>query len=236
VPASFPYFIPFPVFPFGTMGAVIAMRGAIRSRNALLDIGASGPLAGLAVAVPTLVWGLAHSEVKPNSLTNYVQEGQSLFYLLMKRLVVGPIPDGYDVFLHPTAFAAWGGLFLTMLNLLPWGQLDGGHIAYALLGPRHHSIARWFHRSLLVLFAYNLAQFVLPVLRGTSDLPLLLAVSNSTFWLVWFVVLTVIARFSGSPEHPPVEPGTLTRARKITGWLCLVIFLALFMPTPLSQF
>lgn len=236
VPASFPYFIPFPFFPFGTMGAVIAMQGPIRSRNALLDVGASGPLAGLLVAIPTLFWGLAHSPLIEASTTNYILEGQSVFYWLAKRLVHGPIPDGHDVLLHPTAFAAWGGLFLTMLNLLPWGQLDGGHIAYSLIGERHHALALWLRRGLLGLFAVNLARFVGPVLLGRSEMPLALAIGNSTFWLVWFVVLGLIARFSGDYRHPPCEPGELSPFRRAVGWGCLVLFVALFMPTPLTQY
>jgi membrane-associated protease RseP (regulator of RpoE activity) len=236
VPASFPYFIPFPFFPFGTMGAVIAMQGPIRSRNALLDVGASGPLAGLVVAIPTLFWGLAQSTLIKASSSNYVQEGQSLFYWLAKRLVFGPIPEGYDVLLHPTAFAAWGGLFLTMLNLLPWGQLDGGHIAYSLVGERHHTLALWLRRGLLALFALNLLRFVEPVLSGRSEMPLALAISNSIFWLVWFVVLGVIGRFSGDWRHPPCEPGQMSTARRVVGWLCMALFVALFMPTPLTNY
>jgi membrane-associated protease RseP (regulator of RpoE activity) len=236
VPASFPYFIPFPFFPFGTMGAVIAMQGPIRSRNALLDVGASGPLAGLVVAVPTLFWGLAQSTLIKASTSNYTQEGQSLFYWLAKRLVFGPIPEGHDVLLHPTAFAAWGGLFLTMLNLLPWGQLDGGHIVYSLLGERHHTIALWLRRSLLALFAFNFLRFVEPVLLGRSEMPLAFAISNSTFWLVWFVVLGIIGKVSGDWRHPPCEVGALSRWRRAVGWLCMGLFVALFMPTPLTQY
>ncbi|HEX3597238.1 MAG TPA: site-2 protease family protein, partial [Polyangiaceae bacterium] len=145
VEASLPYFLPLPVLsPFGTMGAVISMRGRIRSRDALLDIGASGPLAGLFVAIPVLAYGLSLSTVGPIGAEHYQQEGQSLLYVAMKRLILGPIPAGMDVNLHPTAFAGWGGLLITMLNLLPWGQLDGGHVAYALFGPRQHVYARWF--------------------------------------------------------------------------------------------
>jgi membrane-associated protease RseP (regulator of RpoE activity) len=236
VPASFPYFIPFPLPPFGTMGAVIAMRGAIRSRNALLDIGASGPLAGLLVAIPALMWGLSQSAVNPNGISGYTQEGQSLLYWLLKRVVVGPIPDGHDVWLHPTAFAGWAGLFLTMINLMPWGQLDGGHIAYALIGERHHRIAQWFHRGLLLLCALNLVYFVLPVLLGRSELPLALAIGNSQFWLVWFFVLLVIGRLSGGPRHPPCEPGELSSLRRGVGWFSLAVFLLLFMPTPLASY
>src|SRR5690606_7442838 len=159
VPASLPYFLPVPIVWFGTMGAIITMPERIRSRIALLDIGAAGPLAGMVVAIPTMVVGLRLSEVAPLGSDSYIQEGQSLLYWAIKRVVLGPIPDGSDVHLHPTAFAAWGGFLITMINLLPWGQLDGGHIAYALLGEKQNALARWVRRSLLGLFAYNVILF-----------------------------------------------------------------------------
>jgi membrane-associated protease RseP (regulator of RpoE activity) len=133
VAASLPYFLPLPLLsPFGTLGAVITMP-PIRGRNALLDVGAAGPLAGLALAIPVLWKGLSLSVVAPSLTSNYVQEGKSVLYWLLQRAVWGPIPDGYDVVLHPMALAGWVGLFITMINLIPWGQLDGGHIAYRLL-------------------------------------------------------------------------------------------------------
>src|SRR6185503_6876414 len=105
------YFLPLPVVSlFGTAGAVISMSGRIRSRNALLDIGAAGPIAGLVIAIPVLCWGLAHSSVEPLGNGGFQQEGQSLLYWLLKRVVLGPIPSDHDVFLHPTALAGWGGL------------------------------------------------------------------------------------------------------------------------------
>jgi membrane-associated protease RseP (regulator of RpoE activity) len=235
VDASLPYFLPLPLLsPFGTMGAVIAMRGRIRSRNALLDIGASGPLAGLIVAIPVLAIGLWLSPVGPEAPSGYVQEGQSLLYLALKRVVLGPIPDGHDVFLHPTALAGWAGLLVTMINLLPWGQLDGGHVAYALFGPRQNRYATWFRVLLLPLFLYNLAIFTLPVLRGTSALPLEQAIGNSTFWAVWFVFLGLIGRLSGGTDHPPTEPGHLSARRRVVAWVTLAFFILLFMPTPLA--
>lgn len=236
VPASLPYFIPAPGVGIGTFGAVISMRDRIRSRNALLDIGASGPLAGLVVALPVLAWGLAHSEVDAISTSGYIQEGQSLLYVLWKRLFVGPIPDGYDVMLHPTAYAGWCGLLLTMLNLLPWGQLDGGHVAYALFGERHHAIARWFRRGLLLLFVINSVASLAPILLGHSERPISFAIVSSTFWLVWYLVLGVLSRVSGGAEHPPCEPSELSLARRVVGWLCLTLFVVLFMPTPMAAY
>lgn len=238
VPASLPFFLPLPLLsPFGTAGAIISMRGRIRSRNALLDIGAAGPLAGLLVAIPVLAWGIAHSPVQPHAPGGYIQEGQSLLYWLMKRLIVGPIPEGHDIYLHPTAYAGWGGLLITMLNLLPFGQLDGGHIAFALFGERQNRAAIWVRRALLGFFAYNLISFTLPVTLGQSDLGYVGALGNSLFWLMWYALLGVLTRVSGGVEHPPVEPGgPLSPARRAVGWLCLVLFVLLFMPTPMALY
>jgi membrane-associated protease RseP (regulator of RpoE activity) len=237
VDASLPYFLPLPLLsPFGTMGAIIAMRGRIRSRNALLDIGASGPLAGLVVAIPVLLLGLSLSQVGRAPTEHYQQEGQSILYLALKRLILGPIPDGYDVNLHPTAFAGWAGLFLTMLNLLPWGQLDGGHVAYALFGAKQDRFARVFRAALLPLFVYNAIAFILPVAKGQSSQGYLQASIDSIFWLLWFVVLGVIGRFSGGAAHPPTEPGTLSPVRRVVAVVTLVLFFLLFMPTPFATY
>jgi membrane-associated protease RseP (regulator of RpoE activity) len=250
VPASLPYFIPLPLLsPFGTMGAVISMPERIRSRNALLDIGASGPLAGLLVALPVLVVGLYQSPVQPITGEG-LQEGQSLLYLLLKRVVLGPIPVGHDVFLTPLAFAGWSGLFVTALNLIPIGQLDGGHVLYALLGPRANRVARALHWGLLLAFVANLAAFELPVVRhhGSAAVldalrhasspvwgDLLKGVTNSMFWLMWFGVLHLLRRMTGG-YHPPTEGGELTPARRAVAILSLVLFALLFMPTPMSSY
>ncbi|HYQ03961.1 MAG TPA: site-2 protease family protein [Polyangiaceae bacterium] len=236
VPASLPFFIPLPkLSPFGTLGAIIGMSGRIRSRVALLDIGAAGPLAGMVVALPVLAIGLSKSPILPNS-EHYTQEGQSLLYMLMKRFFAGPIPDGSDVQLHVTAMAGWVGLLITMINMLPWGQLDGGHIAYALFGERQHAIARWVRRSLLALFAFNVIRFMGPVLMHKSSLGVGLALANSVFWLVWFGFTGIIAAISGGADHPPFEPGELGRGRRAVAWLCLIMFLLLFMPTPWANY
>jgi membrane-associated protease RseP (regulator of RpoE activity) len=236
VPASPPYFLPLPFLSmFGTLGAVITMSDRIRSRKALLDIGAAGPLAGMIVAVPVLCIGLSLSTVEPRSLGNYTQEGQSLLYWLLKRLVLGPIPADKDVFLHPMAFAGWGGFFLTMINLLPWGQLDGGHIAYALMGNRQHRIATWVRRGLLAVFAYNLYALVLPVLLHRSTQTLGAALGNSAFWLFWYAITGGMARMTGA-DHPPFEPGPLGLGRKLVAIGCLMLFVLLFLPTPLALY
>jgi membrane-associated protease RseP (regulator of RpoE activity) len=232
VEASLPFFIPLPhLSPFGTMGAVISMPRRIRSRDALIDIGAAGPLAGIAVAIPVLVLGLLRSKVGPMG-EHAEQEGQCLLYLLIKRLVLGPIPAGHDVFLSPMAFAGWAGLLVTMLNLVPVAQLDGGHIAYALFGPRQNRYARVLHGALLAAFAWNLAVFVGPVVLHRAWDKVGQAVNNSVFWLVWYALIAVIKTVGGA-DHPPTEPGDLSFVRRGVAVLSLVLFVLLFMPTPM---
>jgi membrane-associated protease RseP (regulator of RpoE activity) len=133
------------------------------------------------------------------------------------------------------AFAGWGGLFLTMINLLPWGQLDGGHIAFALFGERQHHFARWFRRGALLAFLYNVCVFVVPALLKRSHQPLELAVGTSTFWLLWYGVTAIMARISGE-DHPPFEPEPLDRGRQVVAIGCLILFVLLFMPTPIALY
>jgi membrane-associated protease RseP (regulator of RpoE activity) len=233
VPASLPYFIPIPL-GLGTFGAVIAVPERIRSRNVLLDFSAAGPLAGLAVALVVLALGLSWSPVMP--LTgSYLQEGQSLLYLGLKYLVLGPIPDGHDVALHPTAAAGWAGLLLTMLNLMPYGQLDGGHIAYALLGKRHTTLSRWVRWGVLALFIVQVARFGTPILLGSSDRPWYFAFLDASTWLVWFTFLTLLRRSQDGDDHPETDDAVLSPGRRRVAWLCAVLFVLLFMPTPMSQ-
>lgn len=237
VDASLPYFLPVPyISPFGTMGAVISMRGRIKSRSALLDIGASGPLAGLVVAIPVLALGLSQSPfIFIGDEAHGSLEGQSLLYIAMKRVVLGPIPEGYDVLLSPVAFAGWTGLFVTALNLIPIGQLDGGHIAYALFGPKQNRYARALHWGLLGMFAYNLAVFMIPVVQRRAWSEVDQAIMNSLCWLVWFVLLRALRRVSGR-DHPPTEPGELSTWRKGIAVLSLALFVLLFMPTPWTTY
>src|SRR6266851_6549493 len=132
---SLPYFIPAPPpLLFGTLGAIIRMRSPARDRNSLFDIAAAGPLAGLVVALPALWIGLGWSKVAALPEGGNVVFGDSLLMRFMTWLAFGPLPPGHDVFVHPVALAGWVGLFVTALNLIPVGQLDGGRIAYALFG------------------------------------------------------------------------------------------------------
>jgi membrane-associated protease RseP (regulator of RpoE activity) len=229
VPASLPFFVPAPYLsPFGTFGAVILMPDRIKRRDALLDIGAAGPLAGLVVAIPVVIIGLSTSVVEPLP-PMYQMEGQSLFYLAAKRIVLGPIAEGSDVLMNATAFAGWTGLFVTALNLLPIGQLDGGHIAYALVGPRWDRWAKWVHRMLLAVFAFNVVRFLLPTFEQGGSVAQ--AIGNSTFWLFWFLILGWMRRRTGM-NHPPFDAGPLSPGRRLVAAGCLVLFVLLFMPTP----
>src|SRR5258707_441474 len=151
---SLPYFIPAPPpFLFGTLGAIIRMRSPARDRNSLFDIAAAGPLAGLVIALPALWIGLGWSTVAALPAGGSVSFGDSLLLRFMTWLAFGPLPPGHDVFVHPVALAGWVGLFVTALNLIPVGQLDGGRIAYALFGARHRQISIATFVALLALGA-----------------------------------------------------------------------------------
>lgn len=230
VSTTLPYFIPGPP-PVGTFGAVIRMRSPMPSRGAVLDIGAAGPIAGLAVALPLLAWGLAHSEVRPlrdvvfantGSLLDVARAwmrgealvwegpvlsfGDSLLTWLLGRLTVGALPPGHDVFLHPVGLAAWFGLLVTTLNLFPMGQLDGGHVLYAWLG---RARAR-------------------AVSRGVSLGLLALGVLVSWNWLVWWL----LTRLVGLGHPPALVEEPLGPGRKAVAVLSLVLFAATFVPMP----
>lgn len=230
VDISPPYFIPMPLNMLGTMGAVIRMRGAIRDRNALLDVGAAGPLAGMAVALPVLVLGIATSPVEPLPASGtFLVEGRSILYVTLLWILKGPIPDGMDIMLSPTAFAGWAGLLVTMMNLLPVAQLDGGHVAYALLGERQNRIARVWVAALPLVALASGAFYGIPAFlagdEGFWDEAL-----AGVHWLVWFVVLLVMARFAGM-DHPPAGGRALTPTRKAIAIGTLVLFVLLFMPS-----
>ncbi len=211
-PVSWPYFIPMPpgLSITGTMGAVIVQREPLEDRRTLLEVGIAGPLAGLAVAIPLLFIGLAGSPVASTPDGPYWQEGNSLLYATMKWLVFGQwLPgNGLDVQLNNVAWGAWIGLLVTMFNLLPVGQLDGGHIAYALLGRR----------------ADYLAYAVL-------GLCVLMGVLFSSTWLFWAVLASAMG-----PRHPPPlndVPG-LGRGHTALAIAGLVLFFLLLMPAPLT--
>ncbi|HEY2825677.1 MAG TPA: site-2 protease family protein [Gemmatimonadales bacterium] len=214
IDVSPPYFLPAPTwFLIGTLGAFIRVRSPIADRRQLIDVGAAGPWAGVVVAVVALVMGLAHST--PTDLVGPSKQmvmiagtpyflGDSILTSLARRLVSG---DGALVF-SPLAFAGWMGLFVTMLNLLPLGQLDGGHVVYAMLRERQTWVARAMWYLLLVLG-----------IRWKS-------------WWLWAAITLIIGR--GRVGHPSVldRYRALPRSRQVLGWLTLALFVATFMPVP----
>jgi membrane-associated protease RseP (regulator of RpoE activity) len=233
VDVSLPYFIPLP-FGLGTLGAVIRMRETVRDRNALVDIGAAGPLAGLAVAIPVLAYGIHLSPLRligPGML-----EGNSILYLLIKYGVTGAVlpGQGVDVGLHPVAWGGWVGLLVTMINLLPIGQLDGGHIAYGFFGVKQDGASSWFHRLLLPL---GVGASLYTIFELKRHLPWAQAAAmgwmGGLHWCVWWLLLVGMRRMSGGQNHPPVDPGPLSAGR---WWLCLlvlVVFILILVPIPL---
>ncbi|MCI0520223.1 MAG: site-2 protease family protein [Chloroflexi bacterium] len=235
---TLPYFLPFPFGAFGTMGAFIQLKSPPKNRRILLDIGIAGPLAGLAVALPVLLVGLALSQVS-NIPTHLLPnqglqiEGNSILYLLSKYIVFGrllpdpatygglapwlywlgyfftgqPLPlGGQDVMLHPVAWAGWAGLLVTALNLIPAGQLDGGHMIYVLLGRR--------------------ASALLPVILGAL---VLLGFFWSGWWL-WAFLIFLMGRLHAEPldQITPLDP-----PRRAAAALAIIIFLLVFTPVPL---
>ncbi len=235
VDISPPYFIPMPFVLLGTMGAVIRMRGAIRSRNALLDVGAAGPLAGMIVALPVLVYGVMTSPVTPlphrTDETQLILEGHSLLYEALLYLLKGPIPEGHDISLTSTALAGWAGLLVTMINLIPFGQLDGGHVAYALLGPRQDRLARWVLGLLPLVTIFTGAWYGGKALRAGLPWEVVAVEALAGWhWLLWALVLRAMVRFSGW-THPPTEDATLSPGRRWVARFTLALFVLLFMPS-----
>ena len=150
---TLPYFIPAPSF-IGTFGAFIKMKSPLLDRKTLLDVGASGPLVGTIVSIPFLIIGLKLSEVRIATEPGGAALGSSILFSLLAKLTLGSLPESYDIILHPIGFAGWIGLLVTSLNLLPVGQLDGGHVAYAILGEKHKRLS-----MITVFFLFALGFF-----------------------------------------------------------------------------
>ncbi len=212
VDATLPYFIPAPLPLTGTLGAVIRIREAFPSTRALFDIGVAGPIAGFVALLPFLYWGITMSQVariQPNSAAIYF--GEPLLWKAFEWLHFGTLPDGVDVVLHPMGFAAWWGMLATALNLLPFSQLDGGHIMYANLG-----------RRATLLSAITLAVVVALTLQSAS-------------WLSMAVMMVIMAFIFGF-RHPRVldEHEPLDRTRRLVSILALLIFILCFTPVPID--
>jgi len=235
---TLPYFLPFPLSPFGTLGAFIQLKEPPRNKRILLDIGIAGPLAGLVVALPVLLYGLSLSKVEPIHLApgeGFMLEGNSLLYLFSKFLVFGqllPAPSSYgnlppllywiryfftsqplplggmDVMIHLIAWAGWAGLLVTAINLIPAGQLDGGHLMYVLLGKRVRSL--WpFILGILVLLGF--------VWSG---------------WWLWAGLIFFLGRIYAEPLDQITQ---LDPKRKAIAVLGIILFFLVFTPVPLVQ-
>ena len=210
VSVTLPYFIPLPFGFFGTLGAFIQLREPMKNRNTLFDIGVAGPLAGLFFAIPVLFLGLMTSEIHPIP-EDVLFEGNSLFYAAAKTVVFGHyVPDGSeDVFINQFAQAGWVGLFVTMLNLVPVGQLDGGHVLYSLFGR--------YARRLYVPVIGALAFLTIFVYPG---------------WALW----TLLLFFLGRTHAVPLDDVTpLSPRRRLVGYLTILIFILIFIPNPFQQ-
>jgi membrane-associated protease RseP (regulator of RpoE activity) len=238
VDASLPFFVPLPPkITLGTLGAIIRMKDPIQDPNHLLDVGAAGPLAGLALAIPLLVVGLSLSSVGPVHVgAGTIQAGNSILYGVAKVIMFGRwLPSGgYDVDLHPMAFAAWMGLLVTMINLIPIGQLDGGHIARALLGDRHETFSARLHVALPLVGALVAAFLFAQAERLDADTvdAAWYAFDGAIPWLVWSLMLAVMRRMGGGVYHPPVGDKPLTTGRRVLALLTLVLWALIFTPIP----
>ena len=235
VPVSLPYFIPLPPqISLGTMGAVIRMDRPISDRNALFDVGAAGPIAGLLIAIPLLVVGLYLSDLGPPTPDSMI-EGNSLLYAGLKYAVFGRwLPgDGIDVQLHPMGFAGWVGLLITMINLMPIGQLDGGHVARAAVGDAHERWSARLHVALpLVGLATGLAMLGLALDAGRDAIGALrYALYGVTPWTMWALLLGLMRRQAGE-YHPPVGDVPLDPARRRRALGMLIVFLLIATPVP----
>ncbi|MDW7681097.1 MAG: site-2 protease family protein [bacterium] len=208
IDATLPYFIPVPLPPFGTMGAFIKMKSPIPDKKALFDVGAAGPIAGLFVTIPILIIGMYHSSFIPKVETQDIgiYLGESLLFKQIANLVLGPEPAGFDTMLHPMAYAGWAGLFVTALNLLPIGQLDGGHILYSLFGRQSEKI----YKFVLLIFTVVCA-----------------------VWYPGWLLLILLLLWFGFKHPPPIyEEIELDDKRKLLGYVMFIVFILSFVPVP----
>ena len=207
VDATLPYFLPIPHPLVGTMGAFIRIKSIIPNRNALVKVGVAGPLVGFLVALPVTMLGLKFSTLQAVTQTKGgISLGSSILFSLLSRIFFPNIPDGHDIMLHPVAFAGWLGFFVTALNLIPVGQLDGGHIAYAVLGK--------FRKILTIIV---IAIMVLMGLRWPG-------------WYFWAVLTLLLGLRHPKPQDEITPLGT---KEKILALVALIILILTFMPVPI---
>jgi len=207
VQATLPFFIPVPHPLIGTFGAFIKMKSVIPDKKTLLRIGAAGPLAGIIVSIPFTIWGIIHSQVIPAQEGKGLFLGDPLLFKILVSLLRPDIPPDATLMIHPVAFAGWIGFFVTAMNLLPFSQLDGGHIIYALVGEKFGLIQ-------LILFPFL-------ILMGF-------------LWPGWFFWGFLLLLF-GLRHPPPIDNITpLEKKDKIIGVICIIVFFFTFHPVPFS--
>jgi len=204
--STLPYFIPAPTF-LGTFGAIIRMKSPLADRKALIDVGIAGPLASFVFSIAAVSIGLFQSPIVSSVPEGSLHLGNSIIFSGMVRLINGHIPEGYDIVLNPVAFAGWIGFFVTAMNLIPVAQLDGGHIAYALLGEKHVLAARVV---ILILLAFGF------------------------LWLGWFVWVVLITGFGLKHPAPSDDISPVNRGRKLLGILAFGILIITFVPAPFT--
>jgi Zn-dependent protease len=210
IDATLPYFIPAPTL-IGTLGAFIKIRSPITKKQQLFDIGIAGPLTGFILSIPAIIYGLSFSKVIPSlPRDEALIFGEPLLLKIVGSFIFKGIPEGFDVVPHPVAFAGWVGVLVTSLNLFPVGQLDGGHVIYALLGQKSRKIA--------------------PFILGVF------VVMGVFFWIGWFVWALLI--FFLGLRHPHIvdEDKTLSPGRRTIGYLMLIIFILSFIPDPIKGY
>jgi|GEM_PF-923060 len=211
VPASYPYFIPMPISPFGTMGAVIVQGAGVANRKQLFDIAIWGPLSGLIFAIPVVIYGISTSEIHTVDPTKSTQVfGDPLILQWLIEIILRPLKENEAVFGSPIFFAGWVGIFITALNLIPIGQLDGGHILYTLIGKRAHIVAK---------------------------LILLGAVAYALIAQYFAYILMILLLLMMGPSHPPTADDhvPLGWPRVVLGWLTLCFIIIGFTPQPIVE-
>lgn len=221
VDATWPYFIPMPFFIIGTMGAVIKSRSPMPNRNAMVQLGAAGPLCGFLVAIPLFIIGIKLSYVIPTTEPvpggAIIYFGESVLTQFLTTILVS-VPEGYDLYLHPLAIAAWAALLVTSVNLIPVGQLDGGHIARAILGERLHRIVS--HALVALMVAMGVPSRYNPFFVWEG-------------WLMWAVILYfLVMRVGSGGSMNELEP--VSGVSKLLAVTALVVFVLTLIPIPMK--
>jgi len=243
VSATLPFYIPFPPVPyfinFGTMGAVIRTRSRIYSRKAMFDIGVAGPIAGFIACMVILIYGFTQvpgveyilsihpdyfqPEYGQNSMN--LVFGNSILFSALKEIFVAQsafFPPMSEIYHYPYLCVGWFGLFITSMNMIPVGQLDGGHISYTMFGEENS------YKVAVISFLFLFVLGIVGLVDSTMELGLDIGWSG---WLFWAIILYFIIRL----KHPPVpDPVPLGKGRMILGYISFIIFILSFAPAPIK--